>query len=231
VSLSGGGDPEFEYTVKSAASALYSGGADTTVSAIGSFFLAMACYPDVQKKAQHEIDAVVGNDRLPNLADRDQLPYATALWLEVLRWNPVAPLTPPHCLTEEDVYEGHIIPKGSIVIANIWKLLHDPEYYSDPLAFNPERFIASEGKEPECDPRDVVFGFGRRICPGIYLADVSVFLSCVMSLSVFDISKAADTGVVLERGIEYSTGTISHPPPFKYAIKPRSAMAEALIRA
>ena len=57
-----------------------------------SFFLAMTCFPEVQRKAQAEIDAVIGSERLPTVADKDQLPYVHALVLEVLRWLPVAPL-------------------------------------------------------------------------------------------------------------------------------------------
>jgi hypothetical protein len=62
-----------------------------TVSAIHSLFLAMTLFPDVQKKAQAEIDVVVGHDRLPSFADRDSLPYIEALVTEVMRWNVVLP--------------------------------------------------------------------------------------------------------------------------------------------
>lgn len=63
-----------------------------TVAAITNFFLAMTCFPDIQMKAQAEIDAVIGQDRLPSIADKDRLPYLHAIMLEILRWMPVAPL-------------------------------------------------------------------------------------------------------------------------------------------
>lgn len=63
-----------------------------TSSAIRSFFLAMMCFPEAQKKAQEEIDRVIGSDRLPTIADRERLPYVRALCWEVLRWRPIAPL-------------------------------------------------------------------------------------------------------------------------------------------
>ena len=91
-----------------------------SVSAMSSFFLAMTAYPEVQRKCQAEIDAVVGNDRLPTLADRDQLPYLTAMLKEVIRWGPTAPLGVPHCIERDDVHDGYFIPKGSIIMANIW---------------------------------------------------------------------------------------------------------------
>lgn len=70
-----------------------SGGADTTVSAEYGFFLAMVLFPEVQKKAQAEIDAVVGSGRLPTFADQPHLPYVNALVTEVLRWNSVVPVS------------------------------------------------------------------------------------------------------------------------------------------
>ncbi|CCM06679.1 uncharacterized protein FIBRA_08964 [Fibroporia radiculosa] len=94
VNMEGNPDPteEFRSILKTTAGALYAGGSDTTVSTLHSFFLAMACYPEIQKKAQQEIDAVIGNDRLPTLADQDSLPYVNAVCTELHRWNPVIPL-------------------------------------------------------------------------------------------------------------------------------------------
>ena len=80
----------------------------------------MSLSPDVTRKAQEEIDRVIGNDRLPTSMDRPNLPYIEAVVKEVLRWHPVAPMGLPHTSTTEDVFEGYLIPKGSMVIANIW---------------------------------------------------------------------------------------------------------------
>ncbi|KAG6873914.1 hypothetical protein C0995_009694 [Termitomyces sp. Mi166 len=204
---------------------------ELTVSAIYSFFLAMALNPEIMRKAQAEIDSVVGNDRLPTLEDRQYLPYIDALTKEVFRWNVVAPLGLPHCLTEDDVHDGYFIPKGTVVIVNIRSILHDPEVYVNPHSFNPERFIMTEDRPAEPDPRNVSFGFGRRICPGLHLADTSVFISCAMSLAVFDITKSVENGVVIELIHENTDGTVSHPKPFKCSIKPRSQKAASLIEA
>ena len=80
----------------------------------------MTAYPEVQRKCQAEIDTVVGNDRLPTLADRDRLPYLNTMLKEVIRWGPTTPLGAPHCIEQDDVHEGYFIPKGSIIMANIW---------------------------------------------------------------------------------------------------------------
>jgi len=222
---------EDEFDIKWAAASLYSGGADTTVSAIYSFFLAMALFPEVAKKAQAEIDAVVGNDRLPTFADREHLPYVDALVKEVFRWNSVVPTAVAHRAMQDDVHDGYLIPKGALIIPNIWKFTHDSRTYSSPMSFNPDRFIPSPGRKAEPDPRQVCFGFGRRICPGLHLADASVFISCAMALAVFDITKWAENGVVIEPVNDNTTGTISHPKPFKCSIKPRSEKAVQLIQA
>jgi cytochrome P450 len=117
------------------------------------------------------------------------------------------------------------------VIPNIWKFTHDSRTYPEPFEFNPERFIATKDHTPERDPRELCFGFGRRTCPGIHLADASVFISCAMSLAVFDITKVVENGITIEPVHENTTGSISHPKPFKCSIKPRSEKAISLIEA
>lgn len=227
--LEGSVSAEEDHAVKWSAFSLYAGGTDTTVSAIYSLFLAMTLFPDVQKRAQAEIDAVVGPDRLPSFADRDSLPYTEALVKEILRWNVVLPNGFPHCVAEDDIHDGYYIPKGSLVLPNIWFMLNDPRTYANPSQFNPERFLAKDGKESETEPRTMCFGFGRRVCPGLHLADASIWISTAMSLAVFDISKVVENGVELTPEVDPLPGTASHPKPFKCSIKPRSATALGLI--
>ena len=80
----------------------------------------MSLYPDVQAKAQAEIERVCGRSRLPEMADTDSLPYVQAIMYEVLRWHAIVPLSMPHVATEDDQYEGYVIPKGSVLIPNAW---------------------------------------------------------------------------------------------------------------
>ena len=72
----------------------------------------MAKCPQVQKRAHGEIDSVIGSGRLPVFEDRPHLPYTEALYREVLRWMPAAPLGIPHATSEEDTVESYYIPKG-----------------------------------------------------------------------------------------------------------------------
>lgn len=83
---------EDEQLIKDIAGTLYLGGADTTVASVVAFFLAMLVYPDVQRKAQEEIDRVVGTARLPDFTDRQSLPYLSGVIDECIRWLPVGPL-------------------------------------------------------------------------------------------------------------------------------------------
>ena len=82
--------------------------------------MAMACYPEVQAKARAELDTVVGPNRLPEYEDEPSLPYIRAVAKELLRWRSVVPYGIPHRSLEDDEYRGYLIPKGSIVVSNIW---------------------------------------------------------------------------------------------------------------
>ncbi|THH17674.1 hypothetical protein EW146_g3176 [Bondarzewia mesenterica] len=214
-----------EIMAKEVPANMYLAGADTTVSALTSFFLAMSLYPEAMKKAQAEIDTVIGGDRLPDFSDEQSLPYVSALVKEVLRWRPVVPLAIPHRLVSDDIYEGYFIPGGSIVIGNGWAMLHDESIFPDAGSFKPEHFLDPSVKFPE-----IAFGFGRRICPGRFMARASVWIAIASVLAVFDISKAVDeNGKEIEPVDEYTSGIVVYPIPFKCKITPRSNAAEDLM--
>ncbi|KAK1140890.1 hypothetical protein N8T08_009763 [Aspergillus melleus] len=220
--------PLQEHEIIWAAGVLYGAGADTTVSALSAFYLAMALHPEVQRKAQAELDQVVGY-RMAVPDDRKDLPYLEAVIKEVLRWNPVAPLGVPHTTTEDDLYEGYRIPEGATVIPNIWAFMHDPKLYPDPMAFKPERFLQTDNHMPELDPHKMAFGFGRRTCPGRFLADSNLYLAVARSLTLFHILKPVVSGQVIEPPNDFQPGIVSQPAPFKLDIRPRSAAHESLL--
>ncbi|QRW07923.1 cytochrome P450 family protein [Ceratobasidium sp. AG-Ba] len=151
-----------ENIIKRAAASLYAGGADTTVSAICTFFVAMVYSPSVQRKAQAEISRVLG-DRLPTLADRPQLPYIEAIYKEARKMT----ITKASILVNIFVLGtsfnkgslGMKIPVGSTILANIWAMLRNADTYRDPDQFKPERFL---GPNPDPNSEDIAFGFGRR---------------------------------------------------------------------
>ncbi|TAQ89292.1 hypothetical protein B7494_g2367 [Chlorociboria aeruginascens] len=170
--------------IKGAAGAIYIAGQDTTWSTLVVFILNMVLHPEVQKKAQAEIDSVIGHDRLPDFNDRPSLPYINNIVQETLRWGPVSPIGIPHRSLQQDVYHGMRIPAGSFVYANALAMTHDEKTYKDPEIFNPDRFSAGE-------PFPVgQFGFGRRICPGRHLAEATVWFVVVNMLATLKISRA-----------------------------------------
>ncbi|PBK75813.1 cytochrome P450 [Armillaria solidipes] len=215
--------------IRNTAGVAFAAGADTTVSTILSAILSFLLYPEVQAKAQAELDAVVGHARLPNFDDRAQLPYINAVVLEALRWNPVVPMGVAHRSVKEDVYRGYYIPAGATIVGNVWAILHDEKDYPNPLVFDPSRFMPEDGKEPQPEPT-AAFGFGRRICPGRHLALNSVWIAIASMAATLSFSKAVDSeGHVVEPSDTYTDGFLSFPAPFKCTIKARSAQAEALI--
>ncbi|GKZ33657.1 hypothetical protein AbraIFM66950_003685 [Aspergillus brasiliensis] len=196
---------EEEITAKWTAGSLYLAGADT-------------------HKAQQELDTVLGPHTLPKSSDRDQLPYVNAIVKESFRWHPVAPMGLAHLCTEGDVFEGYAIPKGAVVMGNVWAMTHDPTIYPHPEVFDPERFL---GENPQPDPSAWVFGFGRRVCPGRVLADASVFVTIGMMLSAMKIS--------LEKGgegkeVRFTPGVVSHSVLDGVKVEARSRKHEGIIR-
>ncbi|KAH7922734.1 cytochrome P450 [Leucogyrophana mollusca] len=220
-------------TIRGCAGLAYAAGAESEVSSLSSFFLAMVLHPDVQAKAQAELDSVIGPGRLPDFNDRATLPYINAIVKEVLRWNPVAPLGLPHMVTNDDTYDGYFIPAGTIVIGNTWTILHDERNYLQPMRFLPERFLTTDGKEDESvrDPATAAFGYGRRICPGRFAADAQLWISVACLLMVFDIKPGVDKdGRPVAVEAVFESGMICHPKPFSCSIKPRSEAARAIIK-
>ncbi|KAF1837812.1 cytochrome P450 [Decorospora gaudefroyi] len=223
-------DEQMERIYKWSAGAMYGGGADTTVSSLMTFFLAMALFPDVQRKAQEEIDRVVGNKRLPVTADKEQLPYIDAIVKETHRWHPVAPMAIPHCCTKDDVVRGYRIPKGAMVLPNTWWSTHDPAIYPDPMTFRPERYLSTSTHTAEPDPRTWTFGYGRRVCPGRHVADNALFMTIAQALAVFNVQKPVENGRVVEPDVQFTPGVVSHPMPYRVSVKPRSEQCKELIQ-
>lgn len=99
---------------------LVEAGAETTSTTLNNFILAMILFPEAARKAQEELDRVIGSERMPNFEDEQQLPYIRALIKEVLRWRPVNKFGMPHATTEDDWYEGYFIPKGTVAMLSWW---------------------------------------------------------------------------------------------------------------
>ncbi|KAL0577368.1 hypothetical protein V5O48_004620 [Marasmius crinis-equi] len=201
-------DPEQERIFKCVSASAYIAGSDTTVSVLGTWFLAMSLYPEVQAKARKEVDAIIGKNTTPNIEDRPRLPYLEAVFRETLRWSPVAPVGVFKAASADDVVEG--------------AMTRDETVYPDPETFKPERFINEDGTLNDDDVA-IAFGFGRRICPGRHLASATLWMAMASVLSSFDIGEGKDlAGKEIDLDAAFSDGIISYPQPFKAPITPRA---------
>ncbi|PAV15608.1 cytochrome P450 [Pyrrhoderma noxium] len=219
-----------ERLISNVTGVIYAGGSHTTVATLLTTILALLLHPDVQKRAQEELDRVVGKNNLPTMKDRPNLPYIDAIFRECFRWQAVTPLGVAHTATEDDEYMGYRIPAGTTIFANIWAVLRDPQLYPDPDKFIPERWLPSSSKESPMNSNKIGFGFGRRLCPGRHFAENSVFIGVSSILSMFNIEKAlGEDGKPITPEVDYVSDFVRQPKPFKCVFKPRSAGIPALI--
>ncbi|KAJ3485898.1 hypothetical protein NLI96_g4619 [Meripilus lineatus] len=221
-------------------------GSETTWSAIEAFFLAMVLHPDVQRKAQKELDTVLGHGELPGFEDRDNLPYLNCVVQEVLRWTPVIPLGKLSFLLihviSSDVITGLLNKVFHIALCKMtsmkgcsfrkaqWHMLTREDVYHKPFTFLPERFLSKPDGFGEPLP-SVVFGFGRRICPGRWLAQSEMWIAIASILSVFDIKPIQNNqGEDVLPPPEFHVSLTSHPKPFQCRVLPRSDKAKTVLR-
>ncbi|KAF2228741.1 cytochrome P450 CYP2 subfamily [Viridothelium virens] len=173
---------------------LVEAGFETTAATLNSLVLHLAANPRVQDEAQEELMRVVGPHRLPTFADIRNLPYARACVKEMLRMNPILAPGIRHFADEDVVYKGHVIPKGTVLLANTAFLHFDPQRFKTPFEFVPERYLDHTLHSAEyaamSDPykRDhFTFSTGRRTCPGARLAENSLNLALASILWAFKI--------------------------------------------
>ncbi|KAH6919268.1 cytochrome P450 [Coprinopsis sp. MPI-PUGE-AT-0042] len=225
--------PHKEEVARQVTGLAYIAGIDTTESSARGLIYALASNQEVQRKAQEEMDRVVGVGRLPEFSDLDQLHYIQALVKEVSRWYSVLPLCVPHVSTHEDSYKGYRIPEKTIILPNTWAIMHDPEYFDEPMAFKPERYL-KDGKinHDVVSPEAASFGYGRRICPGRHFSGQALTMMVASVLACFDIKPPKD-----EKGREVEMGPmdvvsllIASPAPFDCSFVPRSPQHAQLIR-
>ncbi|KAI0731821.1 cytochrome P450 [Fomitopsis betulina] len=218
--------------VRCTAAVTYSAGFDATFSALMTAVIALAADPIVQARLQAEMDLVIGKDRLPTFADREELPYMQCIVSETLRWGATTPVGVPHRLSQDDYYNGYYLPSGCMVMANAWAMLHDPQIYPEPETFNPDRFLAGEGRTPQPDPRGPAFGFGRRVCPGKDFSENHVWITIASLFYAYKITHALDeNGKEIPIDLSFFEHSIRHPRPFKCMITPRRQNSTVLIDA
>ncbi|KAF8188191.1 cytochrome P450 [Mycena galopus ATCC 62051] len=187
---------EMNYEELKGAAATLFGAELPTRSAVAVFLLAMVLNPECQIRAQKEIDSVVGTFRLPTFEDRAELPFVECILQETLRqafhvtrliWYAGV----PHRSTQDDVYRGMYIPKGSVIIANVRGMSLDENSYKNPTKFIPERFLLPPLGNGELHFA-CLFGFGRRKCPALHFVERNLWIAIVSILATCTISNVLD---------------------------------------
>ncbi|GLA60060.1 hypothetical protein AtubIFM55763_005466 [Aspergillus tubingensis] len=216
-------------------------GSETTSSALNSCVKYLAAYPEAQAKAFVELRRVVGEDRLPSFSDEAELPYIRACVKEILRIRPVTNLGSPHYTSADIVYKDWFIPANTTVAINQYALHFDPARYENPDDFVPDRYLHHPLKAgayaAHADPyaRDHFdFGAGRRICPGMHLAENSLFITIACLVWAFEIlpplTDDGKIGSVDVSDAAYEEGMNTLPKPSELRFVPRSDKVVGLIR-
>lgn len=146
----------------------------------------MVLHPEIQLKAQAEIENIVGSSRVVSDSDIPNLPYLQAIVKECLRVHPPGPLLSWARLAIHDVHVGdHFVPAGTTAMVNMWAITHDEKVWSEPEMFKPERFIDEDVSVMGSNLKLAPFGSGRRVCPGKAMGLASVHLWLAMLLQSF----------------------------------------------
>ncbi|GFZ16979.1 cytochrome P450, family 78, subfamily A, polypeptide 10 [Actinidia rufa] len=179
-------------------------GTDTVAILLEWIIARMVLHPDIQAKAQSEIDTAVGAAREVSNSDLPNLPYLQAIVKETLRVHPPGPLLSWARLAIHDTHIGnHFVPAGTTAMVNMWAITHDEQVWAEPNKYRPERFMEEDVAIMGSDLRLAPFGSGRRVCPGkaIGLATVQLWLAQMLQNFKW---VASDSGVDLSEVLKLS---------------------------
>ncbi|KAL5714093.1 hypothetical protein ACHQM5_016101 [Ranunculus cassubicifolius] len=207
--------------IKGIIQTMFTAGTETTTLTMEWALSLLLNNPDKLQKARSEIDQHV-QVRLLDDSDLSKLPYLHCVINETLRLYPAAPLLVPHSSSEECTIGGYTIPRGTVLLANVWAIHRDPEVWEHPDKFLPERF---EGKQ-ETGLKFIPFGIGRRGCPGASLALRVVALGLGILIQCFDWERFGQEFIGMN---ETNTGvTMPKAQPLVASCKPRQSMVDIL---
>ncbi|XP_075112922.1 nicotine N-demethylase CYP82E3-like [Nicotiana tabacum] len=190
-------------TIKATVFTLVLDATDTLALHIKWVMALMINNKNVMKKAQEEMDTIVGRDRWVEESDIKNLVYLQAIVKEVLRLHPPAPLSVQHLSVKDCVVNGYHIPKGTALLTNIMKLQRDPQIWADPDKFDPERFLTTHaaidyrGQHYELIP----FGTGRRACPAMNYSLQVEQLSIAHMIQGFNFATTTNEPLDMKQGV------------------------------
>ncbi|KIW33913.1 uncharacterized protein PV07_00727 [Cladophialophora immunda] len=209
------GWPMSQYAFNNLFGELLEAGADTTANMLLTIILAVTKFPEVQVKARKELDEVCGTERTPLFSDFDRLPYINYDW-----------------------YEGMYLPKDSTVWLAAWAIHQNNDEYADHDRFNPDRFsnhrkLANDyAVGPDWQGRDKAihhygYGAGRRMCPGIHLAERSMWRVTAKLLWAFEFEELPDKPLDVNA---YTSSNLVRPLEYEVKVTPRSEQHRDVIR-
>nr|ACL81169.1 isoflavone synthase [Lupinus luteus] len=180
----------------------FSAGTDSTAVATEWALAELINNPHVLKKAQEELNEVVGKDRLADELDVPNLPYIRAIVKETFRLHPPLPVVKRRCV-QECVVDNYTIPQGALILFNVWSVGRDPKYWNNPSEFRPERFLENVEGEQGIDVKGqhfqlLPFGSGRRMCPGVSLATSGISTLLATLIQCFELNPVGPQGNVLK---------------------------------
>lgn len=218
-------EPEYytDKVIKSLMLTILTAGTDTSSGTMEWALSLLVNNPQVLKKAQKEIDNHVGYDRLIDESDLSKLPYLHSIVMETLRMYPGGPMLVPHEASTECMVGGYNIPRGTILMINMWAIQNDPKIWTDPRTFKPERFDGFEGERDGF--KLMPFGSGRRSCPGEGLAARMVALALGSVIQCFEWERIGEEMVDMTEGQGL---TLPKAHPLWAKCRPRSTMLNLL---
>lgn len=182
--------PTHYFTIGGATQDLFAAGSDSTSGTVSWGMSEIIRHPDILARVRDEIDSVVGRDRLVTEHDLPKLTYLQAVVKENFRMHTVVPLGLPRTASESIEVNGCHIPKGSSLFLNLWAIARDPDVWSKPDVFQPERFLPG-GEKANIDVKGndlelIPFSAGRRICAGMNMALLVVHLLLATLVHAFE---------------------------------------------
>ncbi|KAJ5684815.1 uncharacterized protein N7477_001160 [Penicillium maclennaniae] len=199
---------------------MLSGGLDTVTTLVAWSIGLLSARPDVQDKAAEAIQEMYGTDEpMCSATDDQKCAYVTALVRECLRYFTVLRLALPRTSIRDITYQGTVIPKGTVFFLNAWACNMDPDVWTDPDVFRPERWL----EQP--DAPLFTYGMGYRMCAGSLLANRELYLVFMRTLNSFRIEPYDDTDWHPVRGNSDPTSLVAIPQKYKVRFVPRNADA------
>ncbi|XP_044145474.1 cytochrome P450 2K1-like [Bufo gargarizans] len=195
---------------------LFTAGMETTSTTLRWGLLLMMKYPEIQRKVQNEIDAVIGSAQ-PQTEHRKEMPYTDAVIHEIQRFGDIVPGSAPHMTSQDVTFRRYSIPKGTVVIPLLHSALRDETYFEKPNEFYPEHFLDSEGKLKKIEAF-IPFSIGKRSCAGETLAKMELFLFFTTLLQNFTFQP--QPGAILD--LNPALSSTNGPKSYEMCAIPRS---------